>query len=482
MKILFVFFFFLSSSLLYSKDGHIDFPASTNNDLQQLFVKGVIELHNFSYNEAAKTFLEIEKKYPDFPLAYWGEAMSYNHPLWNEQDLEKGRAALNKLAKTPEERIAKGKNPQERGFIKSVNLLYGEGTKKERDLAYTYALKNLYEQFPMDNEIALFYALALLGKEEGVRDYATYMEAASVAADVFKRNPYHPGAAHYLIHSVDDPIHAPLGLEAARVYATISPDAPHAAHMPSHIYFALGMWKDANTANERAFKSDPKDKHVIEWLHYGYLQTGQFDKAYDLLKKGYELALEKPDPFYDRMRAAHYIVTEEWNLDLPLMKNQRESPFEQAYDLMTMGFLKANKHQDIDPIIQQLQTLLENSKDKKNQSYKLIEIFLLELQALKQKNAGQIQEAEDTLKQAISLENELHFEVGPSMPPKPSRELLADLLFENKQWMEACKLYKEEVKDFPNRSNAINKLVKIKEIDSRCVPHEYLFFNRFLKF
>jgi hypothetical protein len=206
-----------------------------------LFIRGVLLLHNFQYDDATETFLDLQKKEPDFSLGYWGEAMTYNHPLWDEQDYEKGLNALKKFGATPFERVQKAKTPQEKGLMKAIDLLYGEGSKSYRDYLYAVAMKDLYEKFPEDDEIATFYALALLGNKQGTRNFTEYMKAASVANDVFTRNPKHPGAMHYLIHSVDDPIHAPMGLNAARAYSVIAPNAAHAAHMPSHIFLALGL-------------------------------------------------------------------------------------------------------------------------------------------------------------------------------------------------------------------------------------------------
>ncbi len=188
-------------------------------------------------------------------MAYWGEAMTFNHPLWMEQDAGAARKALEKLAPTPEARLAKAPTEREKMYLSAVEALYGKGDKAANDKDYAEAMRRLHEKFPEDENAAAFYSLALLGTCEGKRDYPTYMKAAAVAEEVFAKNPLHPGAVHYLIHSYDDPVHAPLGMRAARVYAKIAPAAGHALHMPSHIFFASGMWEEAAASNEAAWKA-----------------------------------------------------------------------------------------------------------------------------------------------------------------------------------------------------------------------------------
>src|SRR6266566_1796600 len=236
--------------------GTIRFPSSASAAAQPAFLTGVKALHNFEFDEAFDAFQQAQKADPKFVLAYWGEAMSFNHPLWAEQDLNAARKALNKLAPTAQERAQKAPAGKERGLIEAVDVLFGEpaGDKLARDVAYSQAMQHLYEQDPEDHEIATFYALSLLGTvRPGDHGFKRQALAASIAEKVFRANPKHPGAAHFIIHSFDDPDHAPLGLEAARAYARIAPSAPHALHMPSHIFVQLGMWDDVVASNKVAY-------------------------------------------------------------------------------------------------------------------------------------------------------------------------------------------------------------------------------------
>jgi hypothetical protein len=158
--------------------------------------------------------------------------MSYNHPLWAEQDVPAARAALMKLAPTRAARADKAPTERERGYLEAVEILYGEGDKLERDRAYSKAMGRLAERLE-DDEAKVLYALSLLGTvRPGDKGFSRQMKSAALLADVARRNPNHPAAAHFTIHSFDDPEHAPLSLAAADLYARIAPGPPR-LHMPT---------------------------------------------------------------------------------------------------------------------------------------------------------------------------------------------------------------------------------------------------------
>jgi tetratricopeptide (TPR) repeat protein len=305
--------------------GDIRFPNSGAVAAQPDFIRGVLLLHSFEFEDAAEAFRATQRIDPGFALAYWGEAMTCNHPLWREQDRDAARAVLSRLAPTSEARRAKAPTERERGYLAAVDLLYGDGDKPARDTAYSEAMGELSARYPNDLEAKAFYALSVLGTAEGDRDFAVYMRAAAIAEEVFAASPRHPGAAHYLIHAYDDPIHAPLGLRAARVYAEIAPAASHAQHMISHIYVALGQWDQAVEANvkavdvaaaRRALKGlgvDAQNYHALHWLEYSYLQLGRFDAARVRLDAMTAAAKESGSPralwHHAAMRAAWIVET-----------------------------------------------------------------------------------------------------------------------------------------------------------------------------
>jgi len=222
--------------------GTINFPSSAKPAAQPAFLTGVKALFNFEFDIAYDAFQQTEKADPDFALGYWGEAMSFNHPLWAQQDLASARKVMERLAPTAAWRSAKAPAGKERMLVESLDVLFGAGDKLSRDVAYADSMRKIHEKYPADDEITTFYALALLGTARpGDKSIRNAMQAAALAQDVFARNPNHPGAAHFIIHSFDDPDHAILALKAARAYSKIAPSAAHALHMPSHIFVQLGM-------------------------------------------------------------------------------------------------------------------------------------------------------------------------------------------------------------------------------------------------
>src|SRR3989454_2455869 len=322
----------LSVKAQQSSLGQVDFPTSGSEKAQAHFLRGVAALHSFWYEEALAEFRESTKAEPDFMMGYWGEAMSYNHPLWgDEQQTAAARNVLEKV--TDSEKLTQ----RERAYLNAVKVLYGEGDKSARDKAYSVAMEKIYRDYPDDLEAACFYALSLLGSvKPDERGFLRQMRAGAIALDVFQKKPNHPGAAHYIIHAFDDPEHAILALPAARRYALIAPEAHHARHMPSHIFLQLGMWPEAAAANESSWATSDawvkrknlslrmRDYHSLQWLQYIYLQQGRYSKAEDLLsmvrkdmsESTYDNKL-RPNYYednYANMAAAFVVETERWNL------------------------------------------------------------------------------------------------------------------------------------------------------------------------
>ncbi|MCC7179406.1 MAG: hypothetical protein IT177_13585 [Acidobacteria bacterium] len=333
--------------------GRIDFPTSATGPAQEAFTRGVLLLHSFEYDDAREAFQEAQKVDPGFAMAFWGEVMTYNHPLWGQTSPESAQAALGRLAPMPADRQARAGSEKERAWLQAVEALFGPGDKLARDTAYASRMRQMHERFPDDLEVKAFYALAILGTSHGGRDMATYMKAAALAEDVYRQNPQHPGAAHYLIHAYDDPIHAPLGLRYAEAYARIAPSASHALHMPSHIYFALGMWDEASDMNERSFRAadervarkglgvDDRGFHALLWLGYSYLQQGRLADARGVLDQ-IEQAAAKSGSVRTRghlalARAAWLVETRRWMDAKPAVDPEGLGADATAADLFAIG-------------------------------------------------------------------------------------------------------------------------------------------------
>jgi tetratricopeptide (TPR) repeat protein len=256
--------------------GELDFPVTGNAECRRLFALGALQLHSFEYGDAHATFQEAVKADPGCAMARWGDAMAYSHPIWGEDQVESGRAALAPI------KDEKGLTDRERAHLRAARALYGTGDVTERLAAWLRETERNHHAFPGDDELALQHALALIANSDRYANVGRTMEAAAITMDVFQRKPKHPGAAHYLIHACDTPDHAILALPAARAYAKIAPAAPHARHMPSHIFVQLGMWTDSVASNEDAWAASARrggDSHSYSWLGASYLELGQFKKA-----------------------------------------------------------------------------------------------------------------------------------------------------------------------------------------------------------
>ena len=274
--------------------GTVTFETSCSTEAQATFVRALGWLHSFEYEEAARTFQAAAAADPRCAIAHWGEAMTYYHPLWaapSAAELAKGREAL---ARAHALGAASGR---ERDYITALEAFYRDSDRldhKTRVLAYADAMDALRARYPDDREAAVFDALALIaaGTMDADPAFTKEHQAGAILNRVLALEPDHPGVAHYLIHSFDYPPLAELALPAARRYAAIAPDSPHAQHMPSHIFVRLGLWDEAiqsNLASEasaRAFAkaqglpdSSSERLHAMDYLAYAYLQTGRDAEA-----------------------------------------------------------------------------------------------------------------------------------------------------------------------------------------------------------
>ncbi|TMA91879.1 MAG: hypothetical protein E6J63_04335 [Deltaproteobacteria bacterium] len=277
------------------KFGQVHFPTSCNAQVQPLFERGLTLLHSFAYARAAKVFEEVSAKDPGCGMAQWGIAMSYFHTIWGpptEDEFAAGRTAARKAA------TVGAPSDRERDYIAAIGAYYQGDEHRARVVAYEKAMTGVAERNPADHEAAIFQALAILGvayNSPPDKTYARQKEAAKILNHLLTVEPQHPGIAHYMIHSFDYPELAELALPAARAYAGIAPSAPHALHMPSHIFTRLGMWKESIESNIASARTAQAwiarthagatafdALHAMDYLEYAYLQTGQDEKAREI--------------------------------------------------------------------------------------------------------------------------------------------------------------------------------------------------------
>jgi tetratricopeptide (TPR) repeat protein len=467
----------------------VSFSNSVSAATQKIFLHGLAQLHDFEYETAADDFRQAQGIDPTFCMAYWGEAMSYNEPLWGPQNQMAAQAALKKLGNTETERLAKCGTERERDYLRSIDILYfSAGTKYERDFKYLDAMAALYKKYPDDVDAGAFYALAILGTAHFGRDVVIYMRALAVLEPLFFSHSDHPGVNHYLIHCVDDPVHAPLGLAAARNYSKIAIDAPHAQHMTSHIFMALGMWDDVVTANLTAIRiQDERDRrkgrtlescgHYTSWLEYGYLQQGRFGEAKRVVEKCRDAATAaassaKPRyiediAFYGGMRSRYLLDAEEWNGDVAHWAVSPTSDYQgdiAASFAFADGF-SAIRRGDLKAALKAGEAL--KAADKAENSRPLLpgasptprmkraSILRQELDAMIDVAEGSPDQAIAILHDASAKEASIELEYGPPFIDKPADELLGEVLLETGRAYEAQAAFKASLARAPERTQSL---------------------------
>jgi hypothetical protein len=474
--------------------GEVSFPNSGAPQAQAPFLRGLAQLHDFEYSSAADSFRAAEAADPGFAMAYWGEAMTYNHPIWHEQDRDGGRAALARLGATAEERLAKAPTEREKAWLGAVEVLYGDGDKHQRDRDYLAAMARLHARYPDDPDAAAFHALAVLGSAHEGRDFPTYMKAAAILEEVYCQHPRHPGVLHYMIHSYDDPVHAPLGLRAARTYAEVAPEAAHAQHMTSHIFVALGMWPEVVAANERASavanrmraaRDQPPTHcgHYNFWLLYGYTETGRKADAAALLAacradamgSGGGSALD-PDRgslhSFLSMRARYLLDTGDWQGEaagwqVPLAPEQAP---ERVTWWFTQGFAAARRGDaaglgaalaKLGAARADLTAYLAGHPDDYAASFAARATILeQELEALQARARGDLEGGISILRDAAAEEEKIPLMFGPPFIDKPTLELLGELLLEAKRPAEARDAFERALVRTPGRVAATRGLAE----------------------
>lgn len=482
-----------------SRVGDIAFPNSGSAAAQAPFLYGLAQLHNFEYADAAGAFREAQRLDPTFAMAYWGEAMTKNHPVWMEQDLAGARRVLDRPAPTAGGRLAKAGTERERAYLHSVETLFGSGDKYKRDRWYLDEMRQLHNAYPEDVDASAFYALALLGSAHDGRDEAVYMAAAATLEEAFIANSNHPGVVHYLIHSYDDPIHAPLGLRAARKYSAIAPAAPHALHMTSHIYLAAGMWDDVVAANERATEVAAERArragrlpaacgHANLWLLYGYLQQGRSTAARRVLDScrvvatsagGLEIGSPDQDPLDpDNIPAASYVqmwaryVIDTGEFVGPAMQDEIALGT-LAGARVTRAFVHAlaasraddskRLHESIEGFRKAhgaLLSVLASRGSAADEYRRRADVLDQEVHALLLLDEHRTPDAVDWLRRAAAAEEAMPVAFGPPFVDKPAFELLGDVLLQANLAADAVRAYEAALRRTPKRAGALLGLAR----------------------
>lgn len=453
--------------------GTVHFPVSCAADVQKDFEKGVALLHSFWYEESEKAFQDIQKRDPKCAMAYWGEGMSVWHQLWNRPDKGTIKKELSGLKKAEK---LHAPTDRERDYIAALKLFYSNDGKMDhlqRATAYSAAMEKVDRKYSGDHEAAAFYALSLLASEpDGDTTFVNRKKAGAVLEKLFEVEPNHPGVAHYLIHSYDKPQLAQLGLPAARRYAQIAPFAPHAVHMPSHIFARVGDWQASIASNKASIDATRKSAamhmggaghqfHAMDYLIYAYLQIGREADAQAVIEEVRTMpAMHMGDDMdmqtfgMSKFPAMVAVELHHWEEAGALPVIAKAEPGDRAYTLWAraMGNARSGKLDEARKDVAQIDAIRKDyvSKSKKYQA-EWVNMLQQEASAWMMHAEGKDAEAIAALKKVADYEDS----VGEEQTSMPAREILADLLLELKRPTEALAEYQGDLRFNPKRFNGL---------------------------
>ena len=457
--------------------GTVNFPVSCAPEVRKPFERGVALLHSFWYEEAQKEFLEITTRDPLCAMAHWGLAMSLWHQLWNEPN---EKVILQGMDEVHEAKGSDGpKSPREKAYIAAIAAFYSNSKKlnhQARAKAYSDAMKKVYESYPDDHEAAVFYALSLLASEPADdTTFANRKAAAAILEPLFATEPDHPGVAHYLIHAYDKPQLAELGLPAARRFAQIAPAAPHALHMPSHIFARLGLWQDDINSNLASVAASRKTAamgmggeghqfHAMNFLFYAYMQSGRDADAKALIEEIRAMPNKKDDMYgqgYDphasmlvHLSALYPIEMHDWPAAaaLPPMEVGGTAEESLVYWARAIGSAHLHKPDDVRKDIAEIERIHQSMiKEKKTDFAEAVEDDQKQAQAWLAFAEGKYDDAVEALRPIADKEDA----TGDEPDGIPTREMIADILLEARRPQQALAEYQTDLKQNPNRFNGL---------------------------
>jgi tetratricopeptide (TPR) repeat protein len=456
--------------------GLVNFTVSCSPAVQKPFERGVALLHSFWYEEAEKEFMQVSADDPHCAMAHWGVAMSLWHQLWNEPDSKVIQHGLDEVhqAKTTDGPTT----PREQAYIAAIAAFYTDSEKlnhKARAKSYSDGMKKIYETYPDDHEAAAFYALSLLASEpHDDTTFANRKQAAAVLEKLFAIEPDHPGVAHYLIHAYDKPQLAQLGLPAARRYAQIAPAAPHALHMPSHIFARVGDWQDDINSNLASIAATRKTAamgmggeghqfHAMDFLVYAYLQSGREADAQKIIdevkamppvKNMYGMDSDPRVSAQARFESTYALELHDWRSAASLSPVPGADPGVNSVTFLAraIGAARSGQLADARKDVEQIQSNIKTLSEKKSKD----EADLLTRQIAAP--LAWIAHAEGKDDHAISLLRPLaekETEGTSDTGDLQVHEMLADMLLEAKRPQEALAEYQIDLKLNPNRFDGL---------------------------
>ncbi|MBI4488360.1 MAG: hypothetical protein HY694_04690 [Deltaproteobacteria bacterium] len=489
MKAKRLFLFLTFSTVLYAplvmaqektmeKLGEVRFPVSCTAAAQKQFDHALAALHSFWYEEAVKAFTVVTETDPGCAMGYWGIAMSIYYPLWvppSHATLQKGMNAIERA------KSIGAKTDREGTYIAAIEVFYKDSGRLDhriRTLAYEKAMERIYLQYPKDREAAIFYALALNATAPPTdKTYSKQLKAGEILEKVFAEQPDHPGMAHYIIHSFDNPPLASRGLAAAERYAKIAPAVPHAQHMPSHIFTRLGLWQESIQSNlgsvaaskEYSARTHPgaayyEHLHALDYLGYAYLQTAQDREAKGVLDELLTIQKVQPEAFqaayaFAAIPARYALERRRWSEAAALTVHPTTFPWSRfrwaeavTYFARALGSARSGNVADARKDIEKLESLqdaLVQAKD--NYWAKQVEIQRRVANAWLARAEGKNDEALKLMQSAVDLEDSTDKHPVTPAPILPARELLGEMLLELGNPGQALKEFEASHRVEPNR-------------------------------
>jgi hypothetical protein len=462
--------------------GSVHFPVSCTPASQKMFDRGIAMLHSFWYDEAEKTFSEVTRTEPACAMGYWGRAMSLYHPIWMPPtlpDLKKGAFAIEKA------KSAGAKTQRERDYIAALEVFYKDWEKvayRERSLAWRNAMRQLSERYPEDREAAIFFALSLIATAPATdKTHASQRQAADILNRILPEQPGHPGIAHYMIHSYDSPQLAILALPAARSYAKIAPAAPHALHMPSHIFTRLGLWQDSINSNLASAAAARKyiaqtlpgaasqdQLHAMDYLEYAYLQTCQEGEAKRVVEEAAAVSRVDQEVFQAAyalaaIPARYTLERRRWSEAATLQVLPAGFPWAQfSYAEAITHFARAlGSARSGDPSVAHAEIekldAIEKALAQVKQEYDWsaqVKVQRLAALAWTAHAEGNHKEALRWMRSAADLEDQTDKHPVTPGPLLPARELLGELFMESNQPELAQPEFEAVLRSSPKRFNA----------------------------
>jgi tetratricopeptide (TPR) repeat protein len=446
--------------------GSVDFANSCSAAVQPTFQRAVAMLHSFRYGETEKTFREVLAQDPACGIATWGiAAILMSNPLAgagpSKEWAERAQAAIDQGRK-----IGAG-TARERDYIEAVAAYYEDWAarpERTRQLNRARAFEALAARYPADDEAQIFYALYLAATQSlADQSYKTYLTAADTLEKQFAKHPDHPGIAHYLIHSYDAPPIAPKGVPAARRYASIAPAAPHALHMPSHIFTRVGAWADSAATNTRAAAAAKRDgdgdeqAHSMDYMMYAYLQLARDADARRVLDETAQVAgyVRFAAPYALAAIPARYAIERgDWRAAMALEPRTSPFPFAEALTHLARG-LGAARSGDVTAAErsgQELTRLRDALKAAKNEYWATeVEVSRVEVAAWAALAQGKSDDALALMRSAADAEDRSEKHIVTPGRILPARELLGEMLLELKRPAEALKEFEASQVREPER-------------------------------